>query len=161
MPQEDRPRRRGRDEDDPDEEDEYDDQPRRSKGGSWLPLILGIGGGVLVLGVILVVLIVMMGGGAGVTEANFDRLKEGMAEAELTAILGTPRDASGDANPFAGFAAPLGGRDKRPNAKILEWKGGGGRVVAVLLGGKASMIFGEFKSGGVPKTRSKGLGFDF
>lgn len=78
--EDDRPRRR-RDEDDEDDlpragrrrdEDDEDDEPRgrrrggkQKKGGSSLPLILGIGGGVVALGLVGVLTVWMLSGGGG------------------------------------------------------------------------------------------------
>jgi len=103
----DRPARRRRREDDEDE----DDRPprRRGKAGQTkLLLWLGIGGGgALLLLVILVVVLVLVLGGSSVSQANYEKLKNGMTVSEVKAILGKPYDE----------------RDMM-GSKVLTWKSG-------------------------------------
>jgi predicted Zn finger-like uncharacterized protein len=98
----DRPRRRDRDDPDDDDRprrrgrDAEDDRPRRRKSGGMSGLMLGllIGGPILLVLVVVLILVFTMGGGLGnrVTQANADRIKMGMSEAEVNAIIGAGLD---------------------------------------------------------------------
>jgi predicted Zn finger-like uncharacterized protein len=162
----DAPRRSRRRRDD----DEDDDAPRGSRqragAGSYLPLILGIGGGVALLAVVLVAVVLLMGGfGSRVTRENFDKVRAGMTEAELTAILGTPRDALKDAqdrlDAIGGIAGGLFGK-KLPdfpknalNMKALEWRNGNDVIFATMRDGKAVSIAAQLTVGGKVETLLK------
>ncbi len=162
----DRDRGRGRDWDRDDDDDGRPKPRRRSGGGSWLPLILGIGGGVLALVLIIVVVLFATGGlGSRVTKENFAKVKSGMTEAELTAILGTPRDAGKDAedklDALGGIAGMFG--KKVPaiprlggfGIKVLEWRSGNNVIQAHIQNGKAAQLMGVFVNNGKAEWEMK------
>src|SRR5262249_13290005 len=116
--EDDRPRRRDRDEDDERVQDrprrrsrdDDDDRPRRRKsGGSPLLLVLLIGGPILLVGILGLGLVMTMGGGGlgnRVTQANADRIKMGMSENEVNAIIGAGIDYNVALDKRAGSLPP-------------------------------------------------------
>jgi hypothetical protein len=114
-----------------DEEDDYDDRPsrrrpvRKAKGGAPLWVWLAAGGGGLLLIVVVVVLVLVLAGGGNskVTKENYDKLKAGMSEAEVTAILGSPDEKKDGGN---------------PSAKVWSWKNGNSSITVTFTNGKVT-----------------------
>jgi hypothetical protein len=140
----DRPsRRRGRGRDD-DEEDRDGRGPRRGRGGKkggvpvWVWLALG-GGGLVVLllcGVGGIMAVMMFGN--RVTMANYDRIKTGMTETEVKAIMGEPTKTS------------------TMFFKILIWENGND-VIEVVFDNNDKVSITVCRIGGVEKGNWGGL----
>jgi predicted Zn finger-like uncharacterized protein len=136
--------RRGR-RDDFDDRDEEDRPRRRGRGRRagvpvWVWLL--IGGGILLLLVLVGVVVVLFATGAignKITEENFAKLKAGMSEVEVKAILGPPTEVNDvgikAANPL--FPGGLG-------VRVLTWKHGQNQVIVGFLNDKATQITGSF-----------------
>ncbi len=147
-----------------DEDDEVDDRPARNrskrsadldqprkKSGGMLWLLVAGGGGVallLLLGCGGGLWYVMSGGvNNAITEANFDKLRMGMSEAEVQAVLGTPTQILDLQNPFGFGGNPLApNAPNAPNIKSFIWERGGNTITVTFANGKSSMIVGEFKT---------------
>jgi hypothetical protein len=108
----DRPRRRSKDRDEDDQE-----EGRRKKKQNGAPVGLIIGGIVGLLAVIagVVVLIVLLAGGGKLTSENIAKLKEGMTESEVIALIGSPTQTIDPQAP-----GPLAGRPPS-NARDMVW----------------------------------------
>ena len=138
------------DDEEPLEEIDDDGPPRRRRqrgakasGIKGIPLWVWLtGGGVLavvVLGGLVVagVLLFSILGGPAITQENYDKIKVGALEQEVTAVLGQPNSSPEELAKMQGMAAPpmtLG------NAKVLIWKKGDDFIYVVLLQGK---VFGK------------------
>jgi outer membrane protein assembly factor BamE (lipoprotein component of BamABCDE complex) len=112
--EDDKPRRRSKNRD---EEDEDEGPPKKKKKQSGAPVGLIIGGGIGLLAIIagVVVLIVLLAGGGSLTAANIAKLKEGMTESEVIALIGSPTQTI-DIGALGGLlGAPVG------NGKELVW----------------------------------------
>jgi predicted Zn finger-like uncharacterized protein len=128
----------------PNESDDHP-RPRRSAGGGggvpvWVWLV---GGGVLVL------FLACLGGGGlvywlatgpmrnRVTPENADRIRTGMTEAEVKAILGRPTE---DSNL---------GQSRNPAAlHILTWRNGGNQITVTFRNGKVTAKMAQFVNAG-------------
>jgi hypothetical protein len=116
-------------------------QPRKKSSG-MLWLLLGGGGA---LGFLLLIACAgglwwMLGGGFGpktIDEAAYNKIKQGMTEAEVAAILGNPTSTVGVDNQM--FGKNIGG-----NMKTSTWTQGNNMIQVVFDDGKASMISGSF-----------------
>jgi DNA-directed RNA polymerase subunit RPC12/RpoP len=133
-------RRRRRDDDDDDEdEDERDERPRRKakKGGIPLWVWLASGGGGLLLIVVILVVVLFSKGiiGNKVTAENIKKIKNGMTEAEVIDILGSPTKSADASNPL------LGGKS---NMKVLTWEKGRNGVVVQIIDGKVAGIMAVY-----------------
>jgi predicted Zn finger-like uncharacterized protein len=135
-------------------DDEYDYRPRRrpvrSQGvPAWVWIVIG-GAAFLLLagGVVAIVLTV---GGNKVTQENYNKLRDGMTEAEVRSILGRPteetdpttalgRHAMGSKNPLAAFQGFL------PSAKVLVWKSGKNTIMVILINGQLTGRMGNFQN---------------
>ncbi len=159
--------RAGRDERDEDERDrrrerdrERDREPprrtrrvRRSGGGLVLWLLMG--GGLAVLVVTLVVALVLTLGVFGpskVTPENYARLRTGMSEAEVRAVLGKPtRDATQEAFDKAlrlTGRADLVNKANDGRTKVLLWESGKNRVTVTLRDDRLIGSTGSFEASG-------------
>jgi predicted Zn finger-like uncharacterized protein len=148
-----RPSRRGDDDDDDDDDTGPDDDgPRRRDTARRKPrrgvpvwVWLLVGGGVLLLVVVVVVVIFAMGGigGARVNEANFAKLKFGMREDEVRAILGPPTQVvDGGVRQKLIFPGPAG--PGPVNAKALFWAvNEDNQLVSDFHNGQLNMIAGK------------------
>jgi predicted Zn finger-like uncharacterized protein len=131
--------------------DEDDDRPAprpKKKGGVPTGLLIG--------GIAALLLLLVCLGGAGaivwwatgalrstVTEENYAKLKMGMSEAEVKAVLGEPTEGQGGAQ-----VAGLG-------MKSLAWRNGPNQIVVTFLNGKVVGLSGHFrKSGGAAPITS-------
>ena len=130
------------------DDDDDRDEPRRprpkKKGGMPTGLLIGLGIGVFVL------LLGCLGGGGvllwiygpfanRVTRENFDKINNGMTEAEVKAILGEP-NALNDANPFGNRPMginPFGGN-------VLAWKHNNDVIAVSFRNGKVAGKAGQF-----------------
>lgn len=113
-----------------DGEEDYEDRPsrrrpvRKAKGGVPLWVWLAAGGGGLLLIVVVVLVLVFAGGGnSKVTKENYDKLKAGMSEAEVTAILGSPDEKKDAGN---------------PSAKVWSWKNGNSSITVTFTNGRVT-----------------------
>jgi hypothetical protein len=112
-----------------DEDDYEDDRPlKKRKKGAAVPVGLLIGGGagllVLIVGVIL--LVVFLSGGNKLTSENIAKVKVGMSEQEVIALVGPPKETKS--------AGPLG--------KSMSWSNDKDLGLAVVFDndGKANMV---------------------
>jgi hypothetical protein len=73
------------------------------------------------------------------TAENFTRIRPGMTEAEVKALLGEPTQVS-DTKQLAPLM-PLIGKDAAddPNMRVLVWKPGRGQILIGFLGGKLAL----------------------
>jgi hypothetical protein len=136
-----------------DREPEFDDDPaprrssRRRKSGSNLGLILWLSGaGVAVIGLVIV-LIVVLGGGGGVTKENFAKLKAGMTEKQVVAILGSPDTGVDAGKMFGGGNVDIGGRKINLGGvmpKTLMWQSGEDFIQAIFQGDSLTAWQGKF-----------------
>jgi hypothetical protein len=81
------------------------------------------------------------GGGGKVTKENHAKLKTGMTEAEVVAVMGTPTKKT-EADPAAavpGGLMPPGVGDMAKTT-VLTWEEGGKSIVVTLMGGKVFVI---------------------
>jgi DNA-directed RNA polymerase subunit RPC12/RpoP len=147
-----RPRRR----DDPDEDDrDEDDRPsrrRRRRQGGGIPVwAWWTGGGVGAAILVGVVLFLLLRGGGSL--ANYDKVKNGMTEKEVVALLGKPTQDSDEAFAMMGAKPPkIAGM---PDIKALIWQDGEMIVQVSFINGKVqskvkldAKSFGGFKPGG-------------
>jgi predicted Zn finger-like uncharacterized protein len=134
--------RRGRPDDFDDRDEEYRPRRRGRRAGVpvWVWLLIG-GGVLLVLMIVGVVVVLFATGTLGnkITEENFAKLKAGMSEAEVKAILGPPTEVNDigikAANPF--FPGGLG-------VRVLTWRHGQNQVIVGFLNDQATQITGSF-----------------
>jgi len=140
--------------------EEADDRPRprdvrRKKGGlpTWVWVVGGIGAAVLLLG--------CLGGGGllvwlgsrsltnRVTEENYQKIKPGMSEAQVKAILGEPT-AVEDLDKAAG---KLGINVGMPSTglRVLAWKNGNNQITLTFRNDKVVTMMSQFttKDGGL------------
>ena len=140
--------------------DEEEDRPRprdvrRKKGGlpTWVWVVGGIGAAVLLLG--------CLGGGGlmiwlasgsltnKVTEENYNKIKLGMNEAQVKAILGEPT-AVEDLDQAAGN---VGIKIRMPTTglRVLVWKNGNNRITLTFRNDKVVSMMSQFttKDGGL------------
>src|SRR5262245_17967498 len=135
-PPEDRPRRRPR--------DDYDDPPpRRRRRSSGMPVGLLIG--LILGGLALVVFITGFALWASgtllpnrVTAENFQKLRLGMTEPEVIAILGPGEETTTHLG-LGGI--PLG---TDPRYKVLRWQRGQSQITVGLFAGRVTSIQGKF-----------------
>jgi hypothetical protein len=149
----------------PADRDRSDDQPAR-KGGVpvWVWLLLGGGllfGMLLVVDVVVTLFATGVIGGPKLTVENVQRIKGGMTEAEVKAILGRPTEAVDGGPPgFAAgaqeFSKNVGGVDVRfqfgpttPGLRTLTWRKGKEFITIVFRDGKVALVTdGWLKDGG-------------
>jgi hypothetical protein len=143
-----------------------DDRPAEQGGTPvWVWLLLGggllFGGLVLVGGVVVTLFATGVIGGPKLTVENVQRIKGGMSEAEVVAILGRPTETK-DGLPaeFAPgaqeFSQNIGGVDVKfqfgptaPGFRTLTWRKGKEYITIVFRNGKvASVPDGYLKEGG-------------
>jgi hypothetical protein len=144
-----------------DDYDDYDDPDRparrrgarsKAKGGIPLWVWLAGGGGVALLLIVGVVVLIFVMGGSKVTRENFSKLKHGMTEAEVTAILGSPTDSQDTGQMFG--MVDKGIKPGGLSVKYSIWKSGKNVIVVVYTNGKVTELqfadtgnlnFGPFK----------------
>jgi outer membrane protein assembly factor BamE (lipoprotein component of BamABCDE complex) len=91
--EDDKPRRRSKDrEDDDEDEDEGPPKKKKKKGGAPVGLIIACVVGVLLLIGGGVLAVVFLAGGARLTMESFAKVKDGMTEAEVIALIGSPKE---------------------------------------------------------------------
>jgi hypothetical protein len=131
----DRDRDRDRDyRDRPHSADPHDlrDRPRRRREGG-IPVVVWLmiaGGATIVVIVGTVVALIAFGafGGGTVTMANYQKLRTGMTEAEVVAIMGKPHEVQTDS------AGGFGGMNLQ--VRVLGWKSGRNRINVGLFNNK-------------------------
>jgi hypothetical protein len=143
------------------------DEPQAARKGVpvWVWLLLGGGllfGMLLVVGVVVTLFATgVIGGGPKLTAANVQRIRGGMAEAEVVAILGRPTETK-DGLPaeFAAgtkeFSQNIGGVDVKfqfgptvPGVRTLTWRKGKDFITVIFVKGKvASVPAGYLKESG-------------
>jgi hypothetical protein len=137
--EDDRPRGR-RDEDDYDDREYEHDRPAAPrKGGIPLWVWLAGGGGLALLVLVVGVVVILLASGAvgnKVTAENYQKLKMGMSEAEVRAILGNPSE-SADAGAFLG-RAPRG----LGSMRVLVWKSGRSAISVGFMNDKVTSLQG-------------------
>jgi hypothetical protein len=96
----------------------------------------------------------MMGGG-GVTLANFDKIKMGATETEVTALMGAPteRQTPDDIFKALGSKPPKGA----PEIKALIWKGSGDDLITVTFS-KDKVVAKSCKIGGTTRIEGNPAG---
>lgn len=101
------------------------------------------GGGVVAIGLVIVLIVVL--GGGKVSKANFEKLKAGMSEDQVVAILGSP-DTNLDAGKILGDLKVNGNRFNLGGMmpKTLMWQSGDDFIQAVFQGDKLQMWQGKF-----------------
>ncbi len=145
---------------------DQDETPAARKGVPvWVWLLLGGG---LLFGLLLVVGVVatlfatgVLGGGPKLTAENVQRIRGGMTEAEVIAILGRPTEAKdGAPAEFGGgtkeFSQNIGGVDVKfqfgpttPGVRTLTWRKGKDFITVIFVKGKvASVPAGYLKESG-------------
>jgi predicted Zn finger-like uncharacterized protein len=143
------PRRRGA-------ADDYDDRPRRRLATSpglppWVWIVIGVGGFLVITGVAVAVVLAV--GGNKVTKENYDKLRAGMTEAEVRAILGGPDEELDPTraatqlqqNPFLrANVGNFGGLF--PSAKVLLWKRGRNFIAVTLLNDHVAGLMSQFQN---------------
>jgi hypothetical protein len=89
-------------------------------------------GGMQVGGMMLLCATPLVGCGSKITPENFQKIQSGMAESEVTAILGTPTETSS-----IGFG-PVGGTTStwRDNGRTITIQFVNGKVLAKVFSGK-------------------------
>jgi hypothetical protein len=176
--EEERPRRSRRDDDeddrrdperrprrDRDEEEEEEERPRAKKsrssgGGGMMWLLIGGGGGVLVLLIVVGVVLFATGvlGPNRVTKENYEKLKHGMAQKDVEAILGSGKDVTkehlDEVDKF--FGGKMATKDLRnANYKMLQWQSGKNKILVTLVNDKVAGYAGEFEwKGGMIRLRN-------
>src|SRR5262249_38668814 len=127
--EDDRPRRSRKSASDEDQNDRSEEErPRRKKGGVPMWLWLAAGGG----GLVAVTVVIPAGGlgggsrGRNITHENFQRIKNGMLEADVRAILGAPTYAANDPTNPLGKLNPE--EVKFRANKTLVWQSGSNRI---------------------------------
>jgi predicted Zn finger-like uncharacterized protein len=125
-----KPPSRSRDED---EDRDEPRAPRRKQKGmpAWLLVVGGVGAFVLMLGCLGCggSLLWIYGPFANkVTQENFNKIQNGMSEAEVKAILGEPHDRQ----------VPANGRS------VLSWKNGNNAIAVTIHNGKVAGKSGAF-----------------
>lgn len=134
---------RKRDRDDSLDFEEEDSRPRKKR-SRGMPIWIWLVGG----GAICFLFLVCAGGGAAlyfggfldgmlqnrVTKENFDKIKRGMSETEVRAILGSPSQV----NDATTELKMLGGRNPFGSIKVLVWKGGGNTIQLTLMNDKVT-----------------------
>jgi predicted Zn finger-like uncharacterized protein len=160
-------RRRKPSREDYDDEDDYEDRrrPVRKKGGVPLWVWLVGGGGVFVLLLIGGVILFVALRGPSITKENYQKIKPGMTEAEVVAILGKPTEEldpgslfdnfnKGFGKDFAkDFNKDLGQFPKGLLGKTLIWRRGGDHI-AVTLDGNGKVTARELHVGGWTEMQS-------
>lgn len=139
---------------------EDDDRPRtkkKSNKSGGLPVGLLVGGGVgllLVVGVI-VLLVVLLGGGNGkLTAENVAKVKMGMSEREVIALVGQPTETIDPRIEAGKLGLPAGDVGNALLAKIpkaMKWSKNDINLVVAFVDGKATTIIGG-SSGDAAKT---------
>jgi predicted Zn finger-like uncharacterized protein len=151
-----RPRRRDSDRD---EGGRYyeDDRPRRRRppplprGGTPVWVWFAVGGGVLLLLIAVGLVLWLSVGPSKFSKENFEKLRVGMTESEVRAILGSPTEVVDPSNllnqnpAFKQFPIPhvnnlLG------TVKVLVWRRGNNIVQVMLLNDRVTSLNGFFSS---------------
>jgi predicted Zn finger-like uncharacterized protein len=136
-----------------DEDENCDDRPRRSRrsqSGTPVWVWFAIGGGVLLVLLLVGGVIVLFTTGVlgnKVTYENFQKLKWGMSEAEVKAILGPPTEVSDLQTFFGNNPLQLPGQQPFPlggNLRVLVWKHRENYISVMFTDGKATNIAGTF-----------------
>jgi hypothetical protein len=126
-----------------DEADAYEeDRPSRRrrplvKARSGVPLWVWLaagGGGALLLLIVVVLVLVFAPGVNKATPENYRKLKQGMSENEVTAILGAPHHTDERNTPGAGKAT----------AKVMVWMNGPSSISVTFTDGKVTGLVGNF-----------------
>ena len=136
--EDDRPRRSRKSPSDEDQNDRSEEErPRRKKGGVPMWLWLAAGGGGLIA-VTVVILVVVLGGGSGgnITNENLQKIKNGMLEADVRAILGAPSYAVNDPTNPTGKLNPE--EVKFRAVKTLVWQSGSNRIHVDFFEGRVT-----------------------
>jgi hypothetical protein len=136
--EDDRPRRARKSAADEDENDRSEEErPRRKKRGVPMWLWLAGGGGVIVAATV-VILVVVLGGGSGgnITNENLQKIKNGMLEADVRAILGAPSYAVNDPTNPTGKLNPE--EVKFRANKTLVWQSGSNRIHVDFFEGRVT-----------------------
>jgi hypothetical protein len=134
-------------------------QVTRKKKGGGAALWLAVGGGALVLLVVvpLVLWLADVFGTNRVTAANFEKLRVGMTEAELVAVLGPPAEVIDDLRDQIGKVVPLPVELDAlgPRVRTLRWKDRGNTISVTLVGERAQSGEGSFDHGRARLTLGK------
>jgi hypothetical protein len=138
------------DDDDPDEDDRpvrksakksaVAEQPAK-KSRLMLWILLGGGGAfgfLLLIGCAGGLWWMLGGGGKKIDQEAYDKIRQGMTEAEVNAILGSPTSS----------VSVFG------TARMSVWKQGDNQITVNFDNGKASVLLGLFKDGNSTKTRA-------
>jgi predicted Zn finger-like uncharacterized protein len=136
-------RRDDRDEGYRDRDDSDRSRPRRRRSSSGVPVWVWLAGGggllVLVVGVVLIILFTAGPLGNTVTKENYEKLRHGMTEAEVIAILGRPTE-TGDPNQ-AVRNSPFGQQFGNIfNVRILIWRRGRSQIMVGFTNNSATML---------------------
>jgi hypothetical protein len=100
--------------------------------GVWLTAAGG--GGLLLVVAVVLVLVFALGGSGKVTQENYAKLKPGMTESEVVAILGRPTET------LDGVTLGFGGS----SGKTMVWKDGLNSITVIFANGKVTGIRGNF-----------------
>ncbi len=114
---------------------------RRKSGGVplWANVAAGIGGVVLIAAIVWLLLGAFR---SSVTMENFQKLKEGMTEAEVQSILGAPNRGKKT------MTSQIPGREK---ADYWVWTDGPKTITVIFVDGKAVEVSGNLQPTPVPQ----------
>jgi predicted Zn finger-like uncharacterized protein len=134
---------------------------RRKKGGlpAWVWIVGGIGVAVLLLGCAggggLIIWLASASLTNKVTEENYNKIKTGMSEAEVKAILGEPSQVED----LDKAASSLGINVRMPSSglRVLVWRNGNNHITLTFRNDKVVTMMSQFttKNGGL-HIQSKG-----